>query len=126
MYLGHLLFSFHGRVSRKIWWLTQIAVWLSSLITFWLYHKVGLHDAISGSCFLKYLSSDGVLDLLCLASKKGWRNHHACLLRDSGFLEHQATPRHQPIRLSEIFRLYRAGRHFPKKRGLTPQSVLWR
>lgn len=46
--LGHLLFKTNGRISVKMWWLTQIALWIGVAITSWVWHKYGLHDAIFG------------------------------------------------------------------------------
>lgn len=46
--LGNLFFSFHGRISRKVWWLSQIGLWVFSCITLLIYHRFGFHDAIFG------------------------------------------------------------------------------
>ena len=48
MHIGHLLFSFHGRISRKMWWWTQIALWVFGVITIQLYQRLGFHDAVFG------------------------------------------------------------------------------
>ena len=48
MNLGYLLFSFHGRISRKMWWWTQIALWVFGVITIQLYQRLGFHDAVFG------------------------------------------------------------------------------
>ena len=46
--IEHLFFSTEGRISRKIWWLSQIGVWVASLITLWMYKTLGFHDAVFG------------------------------------------------------------------------------
>ena len=48
MHIGHILFSINGRISRKIWWLSQILVWVFAIGTTAIYHKFGFHDAIFG------------------------------------------------------------------------------
>ena len=48
MNLGHLLFYTHGRISRKMWWFSNILIWLLSAITFWVYRQYGFHDALFG------------------------------------------------------------------------------
>lgn len=54
-HFGHHLFSFHGRISRSMWWLTQIGLWLFSILTTWLYAKFGFHDAIWGALLTVFL-----------------------------------------------------------------------
>ena len=46
MHIGHLLFYTHGRVSRKVWWLTNLLMWGLSAFTCWVYVTFGLHDAL--------------------------------------------------------------------------------
>ena len=48
MHLGHLLFGTHGRISRRLWWLSQVIVWVLFSGTLFIYHKFGFHDAIFG------------------------------------------------------------------------------
>ena len=49
MDIFHLLFSYHGRISKGIWWISQIAVLLLAALTGWIYHKFGFHDALLGA-----------------------------------------------------------------------------
>ena len=49
MHIVKLLLSHQGRINRKIWWITQICIYLLALITIWVYHKFGFHDAIFGA-----------------------------------------------------------------------------
>ena len=46
MHIAQLLFSYHGRISPKLWWISQILVWVFAAATTWIYHTFGLHDAI--------------------------------------------------------------------------------
>ena len=46
--LSFLFFSTYGRISRKLWWISNIALWLSSTLTFWVYDSFGMHDALFG------------------------------------------------------------------------------
>ena len=61
MHIGHLLFSMDGRINRKTWWTLQIALYFFSVLTLYLYHKFGFHDAIFGAVItiLLFLVSDG-------------------------------------------------------------------
>ena len=49
MHIAQLLFSYHGRISRKVWWISQILVWVFATATTAIYHKFGFHDAIFGA-----------------------------------------------------------------------------
>ena len=49
MHLGHLLFYTDGTVDKGTWWIATICIWLFSILTFWVYHKFGLHDAVATS-----------------------------------------------------------------------------
>lgn len=46
--LAYLFLSIEGRITRKLWWISQIAIWSASLITMWMYKTLGFHDAIFG------------------------------------------------------------------------------
>ena len=48
MNIGHLLFYTHGRINRKIWWLSNIAMYLLSGLTLWIWAKFGFGDAVFG------------------------------------------------------------------------------
>ena len=48
MKIAHLLFHTHGRISRKIWWISNIAIWCASLTTTYVFAKYGFHDALIG------------------------------------------------------------------------------
>ena len=49
MHIAQLLFSYHGRISRKVWWISQILVWVFATATTLIYHKFGFHDAVFGA-----------------------------------------------------------------------------
>ena len=51
-HLGHLLLSTHGRMNKKVWWLTQISVWIAFSVTLWLYKFIGFHDAVFGALIM--------------------------------------------------------------------------
>ena len=76
MHIAHLLFYTHGRISRKVWWITNIAMWILSIVTLWVWHKFGFHDAIFGMVLtitLFYFRVNVNIKRLHDRGKTGWR-----------------------------------------------------
>ena len=48
MHIGHLLFQTQGRISRRVWWLSQLVLLAISLLTTYLWQNYGFHDAVYG------------------------------------------------------------------------------
>ena len=76
MKLGELFFYTHGRVSRKVWWISNILIWILGLLTTWIWHRYGFHDALFGvvlTVILFYLRLNINIKRLHDRGKHGWR-----------------------------------------------------